>query len=446
VSVEGLFKTGRVVAVVLQLAALIAVLPWESAAVAPGSPQPVVLCVFCLYVIAASALSVVVHEAGHALACRVLGAQIKAVYLGNGLPGRRRLTIGKVVITLDMFSGGRVEHSEARTAGRRALITAAGALANLIVAGALLAVFWRGAGTSVSLGTAVAVALAIVMSSMGLANLMPYRTRAGRPTDGARLLALALGGPFAEAVRASVIAAARTAAAGGARVRDANGWLVKGAPRAMLTDLGEYERDAKDPARPPQPERTTRWLGYYAEKEIMAWMAVGIIGKSLRREGRTAELLALQASVPMPAGEHTKRLTISSAELAYQVLLLPAPPAAAVARALDQLQWAHDKFKDMPEFAGKADYLRASMQHNRALGQLRLGQPAGVEELCRTLLERPDLPADSRAETLATIVLARRALGEPYEQLLAEAEAVAPASLNDLVQELIQEAATVPPA
>jgi hypothetical protein len=42
--------------------------------------------------------------------------------------------------------------------------------------------------------------LALIMAVTGVGNLLPYRTRRGELTDGARLLALA-GGQFAEALR-----------------------------------------------------------------------------------------------------------------------------------------------------------------------------------------------------------------------------------------------------
>jgi hypothetical protein len=51
-----------------------------------------------------------------------------------------------------------------------------------------------------------------------------------------------------------------------------------------------------------------------------------------------------------------------------------------------------------------------------------------AEELCWPLLDLPDLTDAHRATVLATIVLARRALGRPYQRALAEALALAPAA------------------
>ena len=181
-----------------------------------------------------------VHEAGHALACLALGSKIRAVYLGNAAPGRRRFTVGKVVVAPGLIAGGRVEHEGARSAGRNALIAAAGALADVIAAGALLAVFRPGNG--------LIAGLALVMAGLGVASLLPYRLRSGRPTDGARLLAFVAGGVFAEAVRS----------------RDKNSWLlVRDAPRKLRAEYDEIKtgrqtNTAAEPSLrrpPPSPRR-----------------------------------------------------------------------------------------------------------------------------------------------------------------------------------------------
>lgn len=61
-----------------------------------------------------------------------------------------------------------------------------------------------------------------------------------------------------------------------------------------------------------------------------------------------------------------------------------------------------------------------------------------VEDPCTKVLASPDLSPVNRATVLATIALARQALGQPYEQLLSEAIALAPDA--DLVAEATRSA------
>jgi hypothetical protein len=75
---------------------------------------------------------------------------------------------------------------------------------------------------------------------------------------------------------------------------------------------------------------------------------------------------------------------------------------------------------------------RYAALHTLATARLRQGRLAEVEPLCAEVLASAPDPG-TRATTLATVVLARRALGEPYEELLAEAVALSPDA--DLVAE-----------
>ena len=56
-----------------------------------------------------------------------------------------------------------------------------------------------------------------------------------------------------------------------------------------------------------------------------------------------------------------------------------------------------------------------------------------MEDLCQVALAGPEPSATNRATVLATIALARHALGQPYERLLDEAAALDPEA--DLVAE-----------
>lgn len=74
-----------------------------------------------------------------------------------------------------------------------------------------------------------------------------------------------------------------------------------------------------------------------------------------------------------------------------------------------------------------------SIESHAVITKLRFGRSTEVEELCQPVLKLPGLPTENRATVLATIALARKAQGQPCEQLLAEAVALAPTA--DLVPE-----------
>lgn len=352
-------------------------------------------------------VAVVVHEAGHAYACLFLGVKVRAIYLGYDAPNWPRFTVGRFTVILPPSFGGRVEHEGTPSARRSALITAAGPLANLIIAAMLAGEIAAAHSTN-----GYVLGFVCMMAGMGVSNLMPFRSRSGKLTDGARLLAALAGGQFAEAVR----------------FRDANSWLMaKDASRAMRAEYNEFVRDYDGP---PQPERTTRWLAYCHENETLAWVAMGFIGRSLRREGRIPELLALDADLAMPAGPYVHKLTQAMHMLVWEVLLVPGLPPEAIGRAVSQAEWVLSTADFKP---GDPAWSREAVLHTLALGRLRQGRYAEAEELCQPILAQTNLVPANRATVLATIVLARKALGQPYERLLAEAVALAPTA--DLVSE-----------
>ena len=399
-----MYKVGRVLAAVIGIGTLLAGYLLPSLL---GTPGPLALVWPLALLFVGGSVAVVVHEAGHAYACLFLGVKVRAIYLGNDAPNRPRFTVGKFTVTLPPGSGGRVEHEDARSVAGNAFITAAGPLANLIIA-ATLAVALAAAHST----NGYVLGFVCMMAGMGVGNLMPFRSRTGRPTDGARLLAALAGGQFAEAVR----------------FRDASSWLMaKDAPRAMRSECSELVRDSDGPL---QPERTTRWLAYYHENETLAWAAVGFIGRSLRREGRIPELLALDADLAMPAGPYVHELTQATHMLAWEVLFVPGLPREAIGRAVSQVEWVLSNADFKP---GDPAWYREAVLHTLALGRLRQGRYAEAEELCQPILALKNLVPADRATVLATIALARKALGQPYERLLAEAVALAPAA--DLVPE-----------
>ena len=396
------YGAGRFVAGLTGLGVIVAIfLPAETHD--PGASSSAVLYWTIALAVVGVPAAVAIHEAGHAVACLALGAQIRAVYLGSGESTWLRFTVSGVKVSLGNPYMGRVEHEIASSVARGAFITAAGSLTNFIVAGALLAA--AGPGDRGIAG------LALIMAVVGVRGLLPYRARTGRLTDGANLLAL-LGGQFAAATRR----------------RDASGWLpLDGVPSAMRLEYREMllNRDGR-----PRPERTTKWLTAYYERDTAAWLAVSVIGRALRREGRIAELLALHADLPTPTGPLVNELASSTHGLTWEVLLLPDLPAEAANLAVQRVQWVLDNAEFKPGYFG---WSPEAVRHTLALGKLRLGQFAEAEQLCHPILAQGDLDPASRATVLATIALARKALDQPYEDFLTEAVALAPAA--DLVPE-----------
>jgi len=403
--VKFVYGVGHFLAVFVSAATLFvgAVLPTLAASGRLSLVWPVLVAWPFVFVVGGELLTAVVHEGGHVLACRAVGAKIRAVYLGADAPGRPRLTVGKVIISWTRPVGGRVLHDGTQSAGRNALIQAAGALATLITAGALAACQPK---------DPFVLGLALLLAGSSVVNLLPHRARSGRPTDGARLLAAVAGGKFAEAVR---------------QPRDANGWTVD-TPPALRAELRELERDKDGPL---DPARTARCLAAYYRKEALAWVAVGAIGRALRREGRITELFKLHADLPMPAGRLVQMLTMATHQLAWEVLLVPGVPPDEAAFAADRVNWVLETAEFKP--GNPKWWYREAVLHTLALAKLRLGELAEVERLCQPILELPGLPPENRATVLATLALARRQANQPYEQLVAEAVALAPTA--DLVSE-----------
>jgi hypothetical protein len=404
VLVKIVYAAGRALAGLASFA-IVLIFVVSTQAQTQGTPWLAPLWVIALALIGLPA-TVAVHEAGHLLACLALRVRVHDIQLGNGKPPRLRFTVGGVEVSLGAPYTGRVLHATAPSAGRGALISAAGPLANLIAAAALFSAGQRGNLAAAAaqfavghVGNVGVIGLALLMTRTGVQNLLPYRTRAGRFSDGARLLALA-GGPFARALRP----------------RDASGWLPLAGTAAALH--AEYKEMLRHPGSPLAPEQATRWLRAYWQREPLAWLVAGIVGKSLRLEGRITELLALHADLPLPSGPHARQLTVTTHMLDWEVLLVPGLPASAVDQAAGRVEWVlgNDKFQPPSTL-----WNREAVLHTLALGRLRQGRFAEAEELCRPALARPDLPASSRATVLATLVLARRAAGLPYERELAEA-------------------------
>ena len=149
----------------------------------------------------------------------------------------------------------------------------------------------------------------------------------------------------------------------------------------------------------------------------------------LRRQGRIGELLELHAGFGAPAGAHWRAQARSLHVVEYNLLCVPGLPPEVIDEAAVRTRWLVDSYP----FKAKEDpELQPAMEHSLAVARLRQGRFGEVEPLCESGLAA-DFGPDNRATVLATIVIARRALGQPHADLLAEAVALSPDA--DLVAE-----------
>jgi hypothetical protein len=482
---------------------------------------------------------VVAHELGHLLACRAVGAEVRAFRLG----GRRasiRFRAGTVQVSLGWPYRGRVEYAGAASVWRRAVITLAGSLADLALAGLVLA-----SSAAVAYGHGappLAVTAADGLAMVGLSGLMPFQSRSGELTDGARLFELRSGvatSRLLEAARAAApllragratellelhagldvpdgplsVPQAASLATVELQVALLPGRLPGEAARlaerrvsalARQQDLGpaallaylalallrlrqgdaqghaEAERlcqrvltakGAGDPVRRMAftaailsrqgrglphadlcataaatlvpaargPEAMAADLSAVLDPEAAlrafrrgdpgARLGAGAIAGLLRRQGRTRELLELHTGFGRPAGPHAAEQARSLECVEYNVLLEPGLPPEVLDEAASRVQWIAASY---PHEQQEDPKVHAAMEHTLAVARLRQGRFGEVEPLCAPSLAT-DVGPDNRATVLATIALARRALGQPHASLLAEAVTLSPDA--DLVAE-----------
>jgi Peptidase family M50 len=486
---------------------------------------------------AATLVAVVAHELGHLLACRAVGVKVTAFRLGAERYAIR-FRVQTVQLSLGLPYKGRVEYEGSSSAAGRAVITLAGSLVDLALAGAVLV----GSAMAASGHSAGPVAVAVVLgfAVTGLANLLPYRSRSGRLSDGARLFELRSGGRtaqlrevqkkatrllqtghaeellalhaaladpadqisteqaviriaiehnvafltglpdaaahvaarrvemllrhrdlgIAEAVAHQTLALVRLRRGGrddcaAAEQHCAQALAVKNVPDSVrrlvlsavivsreargLPDEDVRAAAAKLPALDDGPEVMAAslkavlypeaLLRAFREGDPAARLGVGGISVMLLRQGRIGDLLDVHAGFGMPEGRNWQAQARSLHQIEDSLLCVPGLPPEVIDEAAVRMRWLVDNY---PFNAKKDSELRPSMEHTLALARLRQGRSAEVEPLCASGLAL-DIGPDSRATLLATLVLARRALGQPHAELLAEAVALSPDA--DLVAE-----------
>lgn len=223
-------------------------------------------------------------------------------------------------------------------------------------------------------GSAPGYILGLGSGAIGLGSILPYQLRSGELSDGARLFR----------VRASL------------RV-DIEGTLAA-------------FRAGGDSAR----------------------VRAGSIARLLLRSGRFTELLELHTGFGMPAGPQARLLTRALHAIEDSLLCIPGLDAGVIDEAASRVQWILGTYPFSELDTWDSGLPRPAVLHTLALARLRQGRHDEVEPLCTPGLAADFGPA-ARATLLATVALARRALGQPYQDLLDQALRIA--SDADLVAE-----------
>lgn len=325
----------------------------------------------------ASVLAIVLHELGHLLVARAFGFRVTAMHLGSP-PALVTVKLGSIKLCLGVRMRGRVSYAGPAPSARLVAVTAAGPLANVLVAAALTP--WAGRVWQLS-------EVAVVFAVAGLVNLVPFH-RSGQTSDGLTLL---------RSLRVALIPAGRRAEADVHRLLDEPGW--------------EDQADAAD-----------RLLAGYRHGVPAARMRCTYLVVVLRRAGRIEEMLRVHAAriawprTPTPRWLHAVHHT------EWELLTIPGIPKRAARLAARRVRRV---LRHHPE-------PRAAIEHTLALALLRQGRPGKVERLCAPGLGS-DLRPGERATVLATVALARHALGQEAGPPLRDALALDPTA--DLVGE-----------
>jgi hypothetical protein len=324
----------------------------------------------------ARAISYVAQMLGSLVTAFAVRAEVREFRFGTTRPAIR-FRVRHTQVSLGFPSDYWIQHGLVPV-GRHVAIILSGSLADLALVGIVLAL---------PLPQATASSLTVLFVSHALEYLMPTRTKDGLTTEGAQLLEL-------QAYR-------RLA--------------------AVLRDLEDFvaSRDSAAPAS----DRTDRVLAAYRDGMPIAQANAHILAMMLRQEGRIAELMELHAQLPTIADGVDEAEATRLAELERAVMSVPGVAVAEADRAVSRLE-------RLPKFSQLDGH--ASFVTTLALARLRQDRFADVEPLCADALAA-DLEPGNRAAVLATVVLARRALGRPYRDLLAEAVSLSPN--EDLVAE-----------
>lgn len=334
----------------------------------------------CYAIFFASApLGLMLHELGHFAAARASGRQVTAIHIGSP-PALVTWRLGGFRICVGNGGSGRVELSGQAPSTRRVLVLAAGPLVSLLAAGALIP--W-------SLHSWRVASAALAISVYGV-SFLPYRSLSGHASDGLQICLLL------------------------------PSCLLPGRRRAE-TDI---RRLLDEPAWITRPDTADRLLAGYRARVGDARERRHALMMLLHLAGRFEELLRIHADpMELPRSPSAQQVAIVH-DVEYAVLAVPGIPKSAARLASQRVIWAMENHAE-PKY---------HMRHTLALALLRMGHAGQVEPLCQRVLAANLLPGQ-RATVLATIALARHALGQEPGPALDEALGL------DAQAELVTEAA-----
>jgi hypothetical protein len=412
---KGLFRVGIGLRLVVSVIAFGLSMVMFTLVEPPGSgsePGAAVFACLVLLLVGRPA-AVVVHECGHLLACLAFRVKVREFRIGRPDRAAYRFAVRGVTVAMGKPFAGQVVHDP---------VPSRWLAAGVLLALGLAAASPLSGAVQVPVHQAIEVSLAALFAATGISGLLPLRTGWGSLSDGARLLTLG-SGRLARALRQDEM------------LQGPKGTIWRS---ANAEEAAEYQLDsavlkqlADDPGAKVPPELVDKWLAAYRDRTFIGLVTAWAVGRTLRKDGRVGELLQLLEEYPAPHGRLAPAMRHSMSCLAYEVALLPGMPPHVVNMAVDRLQRVMDAHDSV---AARNDHVaRAAVLHSMAVARLRQGNFGVVEQLCQEGLASRELSPRDRATVLATVALARRALGQPYETLLAEATDLDPEA--DLVAE-----------
>lgn len=336
---------------------------------APAHVATSALVVFTAAFWAALVVGTVVHELGHAIAVRLAGERVLGITLGGKLL-RVTFRVGSITISVGLGLRGSVSYSGSRLSiARRMIVTAAGPLANVIVAPACLLLpvpRWQSSY------------LALCVLASALQDLAPSHSADGTTSDGYKLL--------------------RTPARlrAGAQVRgllsDPCWWERPGAAEILINGFRLDVPEAYD---------------------------------SLRALTKKPEMVLCVFTKPwtLPADPDADVVHVVHV-LSWKVLVPGDLPAETADLAASRLEWVIDHLdKEHPDRRTPLYDVRSSL----GLARLRQRRPQEVQRLCADALAAK-LDPDDRATVLAMVAMARHSLLLSGRQQLDEALALDPSA------------------
>ena len=332
---------------------------------------------YAALLLAAFAAGTVVHELGHALAVRLVGARVLKIVLGGQLV-RATFSVGTIQIMVGLGLGGSVSHDGYRLSpARRVAVSAAGPAANILVAPACLLL-------PVPRWEASYLALAVLASA--LEDLAPSHTAGGGTTDGYKL------------------------------------WQTRARLRAG-TEVRELLADPRWPDRPGAAEILINGFRLDVPEAL----------DRLREISKQPEILLRVFTKPwtLPA-EPEADVTHIVHVLSWKVLVLEDRPEETTDLAASRLEWVIDHLDtEHPDSRTPLHDVRYGL----ALARLRQRRPQEVQGLCTDALAA-ELDPDDRAAVLAIMAMARHALLLSGRQQLDDALALDPDAV--LVSEAVR--------